>query len=318
MTPIARPDLTDSDVSVVIPVYKRGGAVAELHKRVSQSCAEFGLDLILVDDASNDGTWDAIVALQRNNANVTAVRLARNSGQHQAILAGLRLARCGITVTIDDDFDQAPEDIPLLVKRLIETRADIVYGEREIRSARFAPRSIASQSFRRLVGQATGVPDLKRRGPFRAFRTSLRDNFSQYSGTGASLDALLGWGAERVEFVVTSARRQPLSASRYSLPALVGAGFDAIVLYSRRPAVVFIGSGVAAAIAAAALFIYVVVRTVLFGSSGTGFAFVAALVSFFSAFQLILLGFMMHQVSRIFEASIGRQGYVMAEVLRSE
>ena len=96
---IDSPDLRNLGVSVVIPVYKRGAAVAELHKRVSQSCAEFALDLIFVDDASNDGTWDAIVALQRNNANVTAVRLARNSGQHQAILAGLRFARCGITAT---------------------------------------------------------------------------------------------------------------------------------------------------------------------------------------------------------------------------
>lgn len=316
MTPSDLPEPKLVAVSVIVPVYKRGSSVVELHRRISNACTGFDLDLILVDDASSDGTWAEIEALHRREPGVSALRLAHNSGQHQALLAGLRLAEHDISVTIDDDFDQRPEDIPLLVARLIESGADLVYGEREIEGAPYAPRSVVSRAFRRLVGRATGVPNFRRIGPFRAFRTSLRDNFSGYGGGGASLDALLGWGAERTEFVPVLSSRKPISKSRYSLSALFGLGIDAAVLYSRRPATGLIVLGMITASVAALLLAYVLLRAVVIGPSGTGFAFVAALVSFFFAFQFVFLGFMMHYISRIFEFSIGRRGYIASEMLR--
>lgn len=114
-------------LSVVVPVYRSERTLRTLVDRVSASLAKQDFEIILVDDASGDGTWREITTLAKANTRVKGLRLGRNSGQHSALLAGVRVARFATVVTLDDDLQNPPEEISKLLAAL-SVNVDVVYG----------------------------------------------------------------------------------------------------------------------------------------------------------------------------------------------
>ncbi len=105
--------------SIVIPVYNTTRVLEQLHQRIGQVFASRigqSYEVILVDDSSpNPETWPTVEALVRNGQNTSAIRLTRNFGQHAALLCGLAHAGGEHIITMDDDLQHAPEDIPALI-----------------------------------------------------------------------------------------------------------------------------------------------------------------------------------------------------------
>ena len=102
-------------VSVVVPVYNSAGTLEELVARIGGALGAGEHEIVLVNDGSADGSAEVIRRLARENPRVRGVFLMRNFGQHNALLAGIREARYPVTVTLDDDLQNPPEEIPLLL-----------------------------------------------------------------------------------------------------------------------------------------------------------------------------------------------------------
>lgn len=96
-------------LSVVVPVYRSEQTLKELVGRISSSLQKHDFEIILVDDASGDGSWQEISSLATEKPNVFGIRLGQNSGQHGALLAGVRTAKFETTVTLDDDLQNPPK-----------------------------------------------------------------------------------------------------------------------------------------------------------------------------------------------------------------
>ncbi len=99
------------EISIVIPVYNSEGNLIELARQVHDALAEISYELILVNDGSKDASWEHIVQLCRQNNHVIGVNLRKNSGQDNAIMAGLSYATGNYTVIMDDDIQHSPYDI---------------------------------------------------------------------------------------------------------------------------------------------------------------------------------------------------------------
>ncbi|MBA2509299.1 MAG: glycosyltransferase family 2 protein [Nocardioidaceae bacterium] len=127
--------------SVVIPVYESAGVVGETADRIVRAFEEQGLSyqLVLVDDGSRDGSWDVIARRARANEHITAVRLLRNYGQHNANLAGFREATGDYVITMDDDLQNPPDQMRLLIDEAMSGR-DVVFGAFEVKRAAFYRR----------------------------------------------------------------------------------------------------------------------------------------------------------------------------------
>jgi len=107
-------------VSVVVPVFRSGSTVPELVARISAtlgaSACVGAFEIVLVEDDGQDGTWRVIEQLARRTSTVRGLRLSRNYGQHNALLCGIRAARHATVVTLDDDLQNPPEEIPKLLR----------------------------------------------------------------------------------------------------------------------------------------------------------------------------------------------------------
>ncbi len=116
-------------VSVIIPVFNSAGSLEDLVSRLDSVLQAGGAsyEIILVNDGSRDNSWQVIADLSRNHAAVRGINLMRNYGQHNALLCGLREANYPVSVTMDDDLQHLPEEIPRLLEEL-EKGYDVVYG----------------------------------------------------------------------------------------------------------------------------------------------------------------------------------------------
>src|SRR5690554_2210927 len=124
------------EYSIVIPVFNSERSLPELGNRIMAVFKNISekYEIIFVDDFSQDNSWKVLVDIKHENPDrIRLFRLGKNFGQHNATICGFHQARGKWIITIDDDLQQAPEDIPLLIERQRKTGANIVYGRSEER-----------------------------------------------------------------------------------------------------------------------------------------------------------------------------------------
>jgi undecaprenyl-phosphate 4-deoxy-4-formamido-L-arabinose transferase len=284
--------------SVVIPVYNSAEILPELIERLgavlAPAFAEF--EVLLVNDGSRDRSWAVIQELTSRYDWVTGIDLMRNYGQHNALLCGIRAARGEVTITLDDDLQHRPEDIPALLA-LLDPATDVVYGTAEEEQHGLL-RDAASQLTKLAMERTMGAETARMVSAFRVFRTRLRDAFAGAHG-GIPIDVLLTWGTTRFRAVPIRHERRRAGVSNYTFRKLVRHGLNMVTGFSVLPlrlasllALLFTLFGFGA-------LVWVVGRTLLEGVAVPGFAMIASLVAILSGVQLLSLGILGEYVARI-------------------
>src|SRR5579872_4911291 len=193
-------------ISVIVPVYNSEASLPALIERLQPVLREFQTaEVILVNDGSRDGSWEVVERLASRLDYVRGINLMRNYGQHNSLLCGIRSARGGIIATIDDDLQNPPEEIPLLIAKLLEGY-DVVYGTPEKERHGFV-RNIASRITKLTLQGAMGAQTAGKVSAFRVFRTTLREAFASYRGPFVSIDVLLTWATTR--FAAVTVKHDP-------------------------------------------------------------------------------------------------------------
>jgi len=301
-------------ISVVVPVYESVTSLEPLCDRIAAALDGRSHEILLIDDGSGPRTWDTIGSLAERPS-VRGYRLSRNSGQHAALLAGIRTARFDTIVTLDDDLQNPPEEIAVLLRALNERDdIDLVYGWTSTTSHRWW-RRMGSAFLRRTVLRLLGATGTDRIGPFRAFRTRLRDGFSESVGPGVSIDALLAWSTTRSTWVEVAHHERGDGRSGYSLRTLRRFALDVITGYSTLPLRMVTRLGVLSALFGLGVLVYVLGSYLAAGTTVAGFPFLASLVALFSGAQMLSLGIIGEYLGRTHVRVMGRPAYVIAEVV---
>jgi undecaprenyl-phosphate 4-deoxy-4-formamido-L-arabinose transferase len=298
-------------ISVVVPVYNGAATLPELARRVDEALAGRAYELVLVNDGSADASWERIAALAREQPQVRGLDLMRNYGQHNALLAGIRAARGGVVVTIDDDLQNPPEEIPKLLERLERDEADVVYGSAAAQHYGFW-RGLGTRLSKLALRVAIGSDVAGRVSAFRAFRTDLRVAFAGFEAPYVSIDVLLNWGAARYAFVNVEHRARDVGRSSYSFGRLATHALNVLTGFSTRPLRWASLLGLAFTLFGAAILILVVVRYFV-EDSVPGFPFLASIIAIFSGVQLLTLGVIGEYLARMHGRVMDRPAYAVRE-----
>jgi undecaprenyl-phosphate 4-deoxy-4-formamido-L-arabinose transferase len=304
--------LAATGTSVVVPVYRSKATLSELVARVlAQFAADEPVEIVLVEDDGGDGSWDLVRSLALADPRVRGIRHRRNAGQHAALLTGIRAARHPVVVTLDDDLQHRPEDIPRLLAAL-SPGVDVVYGVPQER-AHGLWRNVGSAALRLALSSAMGAETARIASAFRAFRTDLRDAFVDHSGPSIVIDVLLTWGTTRFASVPVQhdARRQ--GRSNYSVRMLVRHALNMATGLSVLPLKIASAFGVVLSLLGIVLLGWVLVRYALYGSEVAGFPFLASMIALFSGAQMFALGVLGEYVARIHQGGMGRLHAVVRE-----
>ncbi|HYL75095.1 MAG TPA: glycosyltransferase family 2 protein [Bryobacteraceae bacterium] len=301
-------------LSVVVPVYNGAATLPELITRLRDvlpsTCGEY--ELILVNDGSRDASWQTILELAGNFPEVRAFNLMRNYGQHNAILCGIRAARHDVVVTLDDDLQHPPEEIPKLLDKLAEG-FDVVYGTPAKEEHDFW-RMVASRITKLALRTAMGAETALQVSAFRAFRTPIRDAFEQYRGTFVCIDVLLTWGTSRFTSIRVNHLPRPAGASNYTVRKLIRHAMNMVTGFSVVPLQLASLIGFSLTLFGLILLAYVIGRYLIQGVTVPGFAFLASVVIIFSGAQLFALGIIGEYLARIHFRVMDRPPYVVREL----
>ncbi len=301
-------------VSVVVPVYQGEACLAELCQRLAEVLEARGtpFELILVDDGSADGSWGVIEALTRRaELMVRGIRLSRNYGQHNALLCGIGRARYATLVTLDDDLQNPPEEVPRLVEAL-SPDVDVVYGAPE-RQQHGLLRALASRLTKLVLQHAMGAETASRISAFRAFRTALRGGFAHYSGSFVSIDVLLTWTTTRFRAITVRHEPRRVGPSGYTFRKLLVHALNMVTGFSIVPLQLASLVGFLCTLFGVGVLVWVVGRALIEGIVVPGFAFLASIIAIFSGAQLFSLGILGEYLARVHFRSQERPVYLVRE-----
>ena len=303
------------DLSVVVPVYRGESLIEPLVERLREALPKFGenYEVILVNDGSPDGSWEVIERLATKYKWVRGIRLMRNYGQHNATLCGVRLARYEVTVTMDQDLQHLPEDIPLLLAEL-DKGYEVVYGAPRKLPQGFI-RNLLTANIKRILASTMGVPSVRNISAFRAFRTHLRSAFENFQSPSMIIDVLLSWGTARFTSVPVNIAKA--HDSNYDFAALIKAALLILTGYSTKPLRLASWIGFVMTLFGLGVFIYVLVIYFTAGSL-PGFPFLASIIALFSGAQLFALGIFGEYLARMFDRSMDRPTYVIHQAVGKE
>jgi len=307
--------LTES-LSVVVPVYNSEGSLPILLQRLGALLPTVSreFELILVNDASRDRSGELIDQAAREHAWVVGIHLMRNFGQHNALLSGIRDAKFETIVTMDDDLQNPPEEIPRLLDKLAEGY-DVVYGFPE-RESHGLWRDLASRITKLTLRAAMGVDVAGHVSSFRAFRSQVRTAFAGYSGAFVSIDVLLSWGTSRFAAIPVKNPPRTIGTSNYTVRKLIVHAINLVTGFSVLPLQVASLVGFFFALFGLCLLVDVLARYLIEGDTVVGFPFLASALSIFSGVQLFSLGIIGEYLARMHFRLLDKPSYTIRSTSR--
>jgi undecaprenyl-phosphate 4-deoxy-4-formamido-L-arabinose transferase len=305
--------MQNRSLSLVVPVYNSALSLEELTSRIDAALpgGAYTKELILVNDGSRDESWNKIQALAARYPWVRGICLMRNYGQHNALLMGIRASRNAVIVTLDDDLQHPPEEIPKLLAALGEG-TDAVYGvPEEVKQT--GGKRLASWLVRLLIARMMGGKIAKDASAFRAFRVSLKPVFENYHGDYVFIDALLAWATTRFASVPIAHQPRKYGRTTYTFHKNLVHAVNMITGFSVLPLQIASLLGFIFLLFGAGLFSYVIWNYFATDGSVAGFTFTVAVISLFSGVQLFCLGIIGAYLARIHLRHLGKPTGIIRE-----
>ena len=303
-------------LSVVVPCFNEQEVVDELYRRLSAVCETYagrGYELVLVDDGSQDATWEKITALNRQDGRVRGLRFSRNFGHGKALTAGLDAARGERIFIIDADLQDPPELLHDMMARM-DGGADVVYGQRNKREGETWFKLVTARLFYRLLDGLSDLPIPRNTGDFRLINRRVLMALKSMPETARYIRGMVAWVGFRQEPLPYDRKGRFAGKTHYTLEKMLRLALDALTGFSNRPLRLAFYFGLLMLFGSMAFAVYVV-WAYIEHDTVRGWASLALLFTASQAVQWFILGLIGEYLSRVFEESKQRPKYIIADEL---
>ena len=317
MTAAEEQALAATGLTVIVPLYRSVEILPHLLERLEVALQAIGrpYEIILVNDASPDETWSRVRSELTQRPRMVALNMSRNYGQHNAILAAIRVARSPLILTMDDDLQHPPEEIPRLIEALTSD-LDVVYGY-PLHEERGLSRKWASRVTKLVLSRYMNVKVAEQVSAFRLFRTELREAFATYRGPFVNIDVLLTWGTSRFGAIRVRHSPRPVGRSTYSLGPLITLALNLITGFSVLPLQMISLVGIGMGLIGFLILLYVLGLYFVYGAPPPGFTLMASMIAIFSGVQMLALGIMGEYLWRMYYRVMDRPSYLVRDRIES-
>jgi len=310
MTPVERA------LSVTIPCYNEQAGLPELHRRVTAACKDAvgeDYEVILVNDGSRDGTWDAIQALSAADPHVIGVDLSRNFGHQAALTAALTLATGKRIFILDADLQDPPELLGEMMK-IMDEGADVVYGKRRSRAGETKRKKATAKLFYRLLAAMIDFDIPTDAGDFRLMSRRVLEALLSMPEAHRFIRGMVSWiGFTQVPIEYDRQSRYA-GETGYTFAKMINFALDAITAFSARPLRIGLYAGMGL-VGLSWLGILYSLISWLFFSTQPGWTSLIIAVMFLGGAQIFMLAMIGEYVSRTFVQTKGRPLYFLREIV---
>jgi polyisoprenyl-phosphate glycosyltransferase len=302
-------------LSVVAPCFNEEGVLPEFLARVGAVLDRQGgaSEIVLVDDGSRDGTWQAMVKAAAHDRRIVAVRLMRNHGHQLALTAGLSVCRGERVLIIDADLQDPPELLPDMMA-LMEQGADVVYGQRRMREGDSLFKRATAAAFYRLIGRMTDVEIPLDAGDFRLVTRRVLDLLLAMPERHRFIRGMVAWIGGRQVAIAYDRKPRAAGESKYPLSKMIRFAADAITAFSVVPLMASMTIGWIMAVVGFAFFVYSIVGWLL-GLNLPGWTSLMAAIGLLGGMQFLMLGIIGAYLGRLYDQSKGRPLFMIREIV---
>src|SRR4051794_6283098 len=296
-------------LSVVVPLRDEEGTVRALHERVGAALAGVPFELILVDDASSDGTAGLLDALAGEDPRVRVLHLSRGFGHQAALTAGLEHARGDCVAMLDGDLQDPPELLPKMLGHW-RSGSDVVSAVRTDRAGESRVKLTTARWFYRLFAKLSDLDLTQDAGDFRLLDRRALDSLLSLRERNRFLRGMSAWVGYTQTAVPYERDARYAGETKFTLRKMLRFSLDAITSFSWRPLQLATVLGFLLSLVAL-LTIPVVIGLRLAGETIPGFATVLCVVLLLGGIQLITIGIIGEYVGRIYDEVKGRPLYLI-------
>jgi glycosyltransferase involved in cell wall biosynthesis len=310
-----------TELSVVIPIHNEAPALEELHRELTDTLHAWGrsYEIIIVDDGSTDGSFDALARLQSIDPDLRVIRLRRNFGQTAAFAAGFDYARGRLIATSDGDLQNDPHDIPAMIDAL-ERGHDIVCGWRKDRKDALLSRRLPSAIANRLISLATGVRLHDYGCSLKVFRADVVKSLKLYGEMHRFLPAIASEQGVSISEMPVNHRPRRYGRSKYGIGRTIRVLLDLLTVkfllsYSTRPLQIFGLIGIAMATLGFLVSAWLAFERLIGAESLSNrpLLFLGILL-IITGVQLVTLGLLAEMQARTYHESQNKPTYAIREI----
>lgn len=303
------------DYSIIVPVFNSSQSLDELFHRIDQTMQGLRKTyrVIFVDDGSPDNSWEKLEALQKENPDrITAIRLGKNFGQHNATLCGIAQADGEYILTIDDDLQNPPEEIWKLIAAMQETDADLVYGiysNKQHSVARNVGSAVIKRGSRRLF-QTKG-----KGSSFRLMKSALGKHLMNHQINFIYLDEIFNWYTNHISFVNVEHQKRPYQQSTYTSRSLFSLLSNLVIYYTAIPLQLMVYGGLISGLFSFITGMFFIYRKIVMDVP-LGFTALIVAILFSTSVILLSLGVIGEYLSRIYMVQNRKPPFAIKEILK--
>ncbi|WP_321531249.1 glycosyltransferase family 2 protein [uncultured Desulfuromonas sp.] len=306
--------MPSSMISVVVPVYNSENSLVSLYERTERVFAALNrpYELLLVEDCGQDDSWEVMLRLKREHKQVRIARLSRNFGQHNALLCGFSMARGELIVTMDDDLQNPPEEIPKLITAIEERDVDVVHGIAQQRQHSWIKNIGSSVYHRFLSWQYKGLPDAPLSN-FRIARRKVIEDICQFRSPNPAVGLLLLNVTRSMASIPVEHHPRQYGRSTYSLSALIRFFFNGIIYNTDLPLKAVFCLGLSSLFLSMVLGGFYLCRYLLGYVDVSGWTTLVLVLLFFSGIGMFSLGLVGEYLTRILQEVNGVPQYIVRD-----
>ncbi len=303
----------NKDISIIIPLYNEAESLPELCKWIEQSLQGKGLDyeIIMIDDGSNDKSWDTIKELKNTFSQIKAIRFRRNYGKSAALYKGFEMAEGAIVITMDADLQDSPEEILELRRMILENDYDLVSGWKLNRQDNALTKNLPSKLYNATARLVTGIKLHDMNCGLKAYKNEVVKSIEVYGEMHRYIPYLAkNAGYSNIGEKLVAHQKRKYGVSKFGINRFINGALDLISLwflstFAKKPMHFFGFSGILMFLIGFCVSVYLIAEKLYKQCINEYFRpvteqplFYIALVSIILGVMLFLSGFLAELISR--------------------
>jgi glycosyltransferase involved in cell wall biosynthesis len=307
-------------ISILIPAYNEEAVLGTLYQRLTKLANEtpkYTFEFLFINDGSRDRTLEMIKEYAEKDNRITYINLSRNFGKEIAMIAGLDHITGDATVIIDADLQDPPELIPQMIT-FWEEGYDDVYARRRSRAGESWFKKTTSEIFYRLLQKSTNIPIQQDTGDFRLLSHRCVEALKEFRESQRYTKGLFSWIGYKKKEILYDRDPRAAGETKWNYLKLTNFAIDGITSFTTAPLRISTVFGVLVSFAAFIYILYLVIRTIFFGTDVAGYPSTMAVVLFLGGVQLLSLGIIGEYIGRIFNETKRRPLYLIEEYHKSD
>lgn len=304
-------------ISYVIPCYRSQATLPGVVEEIQQTMKkleQYEYEIVLVNDCSPDDTFDTIRKLCEENDNITGINLAKNFGQHSALMAGFHYAKGEIVICLDDDGQTPADEADKLISG-IEQGADVVYAK-YIHKHHSGFRNWGSHVNELMTRVMLGKPKDLYLSSYFAARRFVIEEIIRYEYAYPYVIGLVLRSTKNIVNVEVEHRDRQAGASGYTLGKLLGLWFNGFTAFSVKPLRIATVTGAGCALVGFAYGIYTIIKKIFINPPGlvTGFSALMSVMVFMGGMLMLMMGLIGEYMGRMYISMNNSPQYVIREI----